>query len=224
LRSARCAVPTAARKTPHRSNTSFACLPSNQRADMTVCSSGAAGWRWRVTSARRRASRSRRSLGVSSARLRRSRLTSTTHPTLTKDRRIARRSDSSGRLLVLHGRRSASRSSALAATARGPGSRLPDLSGCGSLERRYSGPRYCPYFVEPEAGDSGRALGRELDLGGSGRAIVGVRCLTLARLGGHELAPAGRREDGETIVLLSAIGPIEACRKDHAARVRSARS
>jgi transposase len=25
-----------------------------------------------------------------------------------------------------------------------PASRLPDLFGCGSLERRYSGPRYCP--------------------------------------------------------------------------------
>jgi hypothetical protein len=29
-------------------------------------------------------------------------------------------------------------------TARGRRSRLPDLAGCGSLERRQSGPRYCP--------------------------------------------------------------------------------
>ena len=64
---------------------------------------------------------------------------------LTKDLRIARRNVSSGRLLVMHGPRSASRApSALAATARGRRSLLPDLSGCGSLERRYSGPRYCP--------------------------------------------------------------------------------
>jgi hypothetical protein len=47
-------------------------------------------------------------------------------------------------LLVMHGGRSASDSSALAATARGRRSRLPDLCGCGSLERRYSGLRYCP--------------------------------------------------------------------------------
>ena len=39
-------------------------------------------------------------------------------------------------------------SSAVAATARGRRARLPDSSGCGSLERRYSGPRYCPSFVE----------------------------------------------------------------------------
>ena len=44
--------------------------------------------------------------------------------------------------------------------------------------------------------NSGRALGRELDLGGAGPATVVVRCLQLARLGGHELAPAGYRARG----------------------------
>src|SRR5947199_10442248 len=51
---------------------------------------------------------------------------------LTKDLRIAHRCDSSERLLVMHGRRSASRSSALAATAQGRRSPLPDLSVCSS--------------------------------------------------------------------------------------------
>ena len=60
------------------------------------------------------------------------RRTSTTHLTLTKDLRIARRSDSSGRLLVMHGCRSASSSSAVATTARGWRSRLPDLSDTDS--------------------------------------------------------------------------------------------
>ena len=36
------------------------------------------------------------------------------------------------------------------------------------------------HFVEAEASDSGRAVGRELDLGGTVRAIVGVRRLQLA--------------------------------------------
>ena len=31
-----------------------------------------------------------------------------------------------------------------AAAARGRRSRLPDSSACGSVERRYRGPRYCP--------------------------------------------------------------------------------
>ena len=54
---------------------------------------------------------------------------------------------------------------------------------------------------EPEASDSGQALGRELDLGGTGGAIVlGVRCLQPARLDGHELAQAGYRERGGAIV------------------------
>ena len=44
----------------------------------------------------------------------------------------SRQSDSSGRLLVMHGRRSASGFSALAATARSRRSRLPDLSDTGS--------------------------------------------------------------------------------------------
>jgi hypothetical protein len=64
--------------------------------------------------------------------------------TITKGLQIARRNDSSGRLLVMRGRRCASPSSPVAATARGRRSRLPDSSGCVSLERRYSGPRYCP--------------------------------------------------------------------------------
>jgi hypothetical protein len=55
-----------------------------------------------------------------------------TRPMLTKDLRLACRSDSSGRLLVVDGRRSANGSSALAATARGRRSRLPDLSDTGS--------------------------------------------------------------------------------------------
>ena len=53
----------------------------------------------------------------------------------------------SGRSLVMHGRRFVSPSSAVAATARGRRSRLTDSSACGSLERRYRGPRYCPSFV-----------------------------------------------------------------------------
>jgi Sigma-70, region 4 len=63
---------------------------------------------------------------------------------------IARRSDSSGRLLVMHGRRSASRSSALAATAR---VHVPDCPICPGAEVSsvvIAAPPYCPYFVDPE--------------------------------------------------------------------------
>ena len=80
----------------------------------------------------RRVSRSGRSPGGWDGPRPPSRRTCTTRLMLTKDLRIAHRSDSSGRLLVMHGRRSASGSSALAATARSRRSRLPDLSDIGS--------------------------------------------------------------------------------------------
>jgi len=80
---------------------------------------------------------------ASVARRRPSRRTSTTHLMLTKDLRAARRSDSSGRSWSW---RTSICKRLLGSRCDGtrPASRLPDLSGYGSLERRYSGPRYCP--------------------------------------------------------------------------------
>ena len=47
-------------------------------------------------------------------------------------------------LLVMHRRRSAKRRLGSRCDGTRPASRLPHLSGCGSVERPYNGPRYCP--------------------------------------------------------------------------------
>jgi hypothetical protein len=63
--------------------------PIGLRRGTTVCSSVAGRWRWRATSAKPRACRSRRSPIGSGAHPRQSRRTSTTHPRLAKDLRVA---------------------------------------------------------------------------------------------------------------------------------------
>ena len=60
-------------------------------------------------------------------------------------------------------------------------------------------------FVKPEASESrwAQAVGRAAN----GRLVAGVDCLQLARLGGHELAPADYRERGKAITPPAVSGP-----------------
>ena len=146
----------------------------------------------RTISVRPRASRSPRSPSVWAARRRRSRRTSTTRLMLTKDLRIARRSDSSGRLLVMHGRRSASDSSALTATARGRRSRLPDLSESGHEGCLVDD---CPdgWFAREAAASGARDGPRGSAAGWWIQGIVACRRLSRIRKSARDCTVADRR-------------------------------
>ena len=84
-----------------------------------------------------------------------SRRTSTTRRMLTKGPRTTPQERQFWALLVMHRRRSASDSSALAATAQGRRSRLPDVPGAEVSSVVIAVPRYRPSFVIAEAAAAG---------------------------------------------------------------------
>ena len=134
-----------ARRIPLSTEVTFGAVKATRHMREPIgLDSADAPWRSPGIFGRPSACRSRRSPIVPASRRRPSRRTSTTRLMLTKDLRTARRRDGSGRSWSWTDVDLQGDSSALAATARGRAFSLPDLSGCGSLERRRSGPRCCP--------------------------------------------------------------------------------